>query len=108
MLSPRKESTKSCEIMADASAPRSASDCELPTFNTSPLSPISLSQMITRASKQSETLEREKKERDGNLNEELGEVPLFTLPGSTQSLWTNNVTYYYYELHNQLAYEVAF
>ena len=49
--------------------------------------------MITRASKQSETLEREK-ERDGNLNEELGEVPLFTLPGPTQSLWTNNVTYY--------------
>lgn len=95
--------------MADACAPRSASDCELPTFNTSSLSlsPITLSQMETRASKQSETLEREK-ERDGNLNEELGEVPLFTLPGPTQSLWTNNVTYYYYELHNHLAYEVAF
>lgn len=107
MLSPRKESTKSCEIMADASAPRSASDCELPTFNTSSHSPISLSQMETRVSKQSETLEREK-ERDGNLNEELGEVPLFTLRGPTQSLWTNNVTYCHYELYNHLAYEVAF
>ena len=77
MLSPRKESTKSCEIMADASAPRSASDCELPTFNTCSLSPISLSQMETRASKQSETLEREK-ERDGNLNDELGDVSFHT------------------------------